>query len=280
MKHQVEQLTEDVEIKSGGQPKSWPAGSWKASIDLEDGSPKSNYYGATEKDVLDAVLSAQANASVRIKELKRAQHTAEPRAAVATPQVAPLTSDQAFKLTNDLNDPSKAPAAVARIVEAHVGIPLKTLGNNATEESQQRIAEKCGEAAAAFVDQNPEYKFCPHNSGLMVNYIAQKNWDPTDINAYQRTYNDLRAMGLLALNTAAAEEDQPEAAPPATAVTSVTRPRVAAVTSSGLRAANGSATPVTRKKMTRAELERMPANEYNRRLKEEPGFRAAVDALV
>ena len=104
MKHNVEQLTEDAEITSNGQHKTWASGSWKATIDLEDGSPVSNYYGATEKDVLDLVLTAQGHASKKIKEMKREQRqTAQPRSAAPPPEVPPpLTSDQAFKLTNDL----------------------------------------------------------------------------------------------------------------------------------------------------------------------------------
>lgn len=258
-----------------------------ATIDLEDGSSVSRYTGATMKEVADKLLTAQGNASVRIKQLKserppeklRSRQPLKPRA---------LTASERMEATHDLSDPTKAPEAVSRIVAAAIGAPLTEVASRLAESDDEDAARIAAEETQRFLRQTPEFYPTQHNNHVLMSYAEKFVGDATCAN-FITAFEYLRDHGLLTPRpetTSTADGVLPEArtdeAQPSTSQTGVrTRPRLA---TTGLRNNDTSGQQprtATRpaSKWTKAGILMMNGDEYRKLFDNDPEFRTAVDAL-
>jgi hypothetical protein len=270
-----------------------------ATVPGEDGHGTQVYEGDTEREVIEKLISAQANSTKKINDLSRQRKPATPTPAAPAPQPRDLTPDEKFRLTTDLQDPTKAAEAIQKVIETKTGTSLSKISETVNdEEIERRIEEGQAEtrrwlenspvAGRYFRDVNdptstPEQRQqAAINSEILLNRMQLQRLAITEENL-DTTFMALLEGGFFRELPASAPATEPGAPPvdssaqpgrgdsPRQAV----RPRG----STGLRNSHSSGyTTPTRETFTRADIERMPRAEYNQRIKD-PSFQAMVNRL-
>ncbi len=103
-----------------------------------------------------------------------------------------LTDEEKKALKADLLSPfdGKADAARAKLAEsAH-----NELRRKAAEETFEALSMA---ALETFKANNPDFYRCSPNARAIVNYVAARNLDPTDVKNLQKAYDVLRKNGVL-----------------------------------------------------------------------------------
>ena len=288
-------------------------GGWEVRVkSLIPGGQDQVYRGKTQKEVARKMAEGQANAQKRIHELDRAKRLKnillEPEVLAPAPtfERRQLTADETYKLTNQLTDPAKAPSALRALMEAELGAPLETVRGALSRTSLEAEENRSRVIAREWVENNPSFHASPENIQAMGNFFKERSWSVTTKNM-DIAYSFLDASG--ALSDAPVVEEVSETVPAGATVVPVVAapvpPVIPAAPASALpakplmyRPAGPSSTGVTRDSATVRpasqpagpvipkvvlsveEYRRTPMSEVRRRYRSEPGYRAAVDALI
>lgn len=209
----------------------------------------------------------------------------------------PLSAEERLEVIRDINDPENFDKAAERIVKATIGDPQAI--RNVLSQSQTDVAAMRAKAEAeAFVRSNPDYYVCAENVQTIFSWMIKNELQPVKDN-FQLAYDTLGPNGsnVLVARPAAVEppppppvvDPTPAAAEPA-APTRNLPPVLSRRNSSESGAArsndsgityeyrpNPNAAPIVFK--GKEALERMPGDEYKRRLLHEKGFKEAVEKL-
>ena len=258
-----------------------------AELQDDNGNQKSMFKGTSHKEVADKVLASYASSVAEFDRMKaqRKPDRAPVAAAIAAPKV--LTADESFRLGAQLSDPTTATKAVDELITARVGASPVEI-SRVLSDVQSREAEKYYAAEAqAFARDNPSY--FPDDAGAnrakLFSALQLKGLDLTR-NNLQIVYDELESQGLMLKRPEQFEQqqEQPDRQPAGKSAGEPnppqTRPRLAAY-STGIRSTDPVAPrpPSNPKpKVTRAELEAMPKEEYLTKMRD-PAFREAVDSL-
>lgn len=264
-------------------------GDYCAVIENAQGLRISTFKGKSYKEVADKLLDSQANANRRISQLQRPDKARLPQEIKVEESKAVSPADR-MRLATEITDPGSIVEAVTEIVtSAQGGVRPRDAVLNLSNMTQAQRDAYFQTEAAAFVQDNPDYYPVQQNQQKLFATLKNLMWDFTR-NNLAIVFQDLFSQGEMIpwpdtptdgppSNEAAAPNGQqrgptpPEPNPP-----SPTRPRSVGT---GLRSIDASASappPRAPKKLTRADIERMPRAEYNDRMRD-PAFRAAVDAM-
>lgn len=257
-------------------------GDYIAVIENSAGARISTFKGKTYKEVADQLLRSQENANREISRLRRPDQARIPQQ-IKT-ETKTLTPTDKLRLATDITDPEKVVETVTEIVTAaQDGVtPRQNVRNVATMTDQQRDDYYRTEAEA-FVKANPDYYPVQQNQQKLFAALEANRYDLTR-NNLSIVYQTLSDQGEL-IPWPAAEENieapEPPARPNGKPEPNPPSPRPRSI-STGIRRSDASATPPpppAPKKLTRADIERMPRREYMDKLANDPNFRKAVDAL-
>jgi hypothetical protein len=255
-------------------------GNYVAIIKNANGARVSTFKGKTYKQVADQALQSQVHANREISRLRK------PDAARPALRVEPkqLTHEDRLRLSNDITDPERVVEAVDEIVTARQGISPSATGKKLSEMDDAEREKYYGDEAKAFRMEHPDFYPVPQNRDALFDELKAQGWDLTRNNLaiVFQTLKERDEMvpwpegeqDLDTRNNTRTTNGQ------ATAPTAPS-PRPRSV-STGLRSTDASASappPATKKKYTRADIERMPRAEYNDRIRSDPEFRRQVDAL-
>jgi hypothetical protein len=255
---------------------------FSASVDLEipNGPGVQVFEGETHKEVADKLLAAQLSASGKIREQAAEIDKLTPAPVVHPASTGP-NADQRFAAAQDITDPDKIESAV----EAVVGVPLDKVRKLISREEQREGEERVRAASVGFVEETADYDVCSHNEKLMINYMGVNSLDLGKKEDYAEAWKNLKAAGLAKVK---GETAPPEEAPaqngglPASAPVTIRQRGV--LHSTGIRAGESSGAPAATAaaptKYTKADIEAMPANVYEWKLKNEAGFAKFIDALL
>jgi len=251
---------------------------WRRVIDAkEDGTGGEVFEADSAEELVEKIAAAKENANRKIREQNQELKRLRPVEVTQAPQKQELTPDDRFRLTQELQDPTKAPEAIRKIVDADLGSRIDTIeqANRMQAEAVGFIREveardnflPCAENQAAFEKWLSEYK---DDSGKTISL------PPTRKNL-QIAYDDLRDAGLLRFKEPKQEAKKEEEKP--AEESRIARPRGSQ--SSSLRTSNSTAANVapSKKGPSWAEIQAMSTDEYKNRLRNEPGFREYVDNL-
>jgi hypothetical protein len=273
---------EAYEINVDGEPKMV----FSATIDLEDGEAVQKFEGESHKEITDKLLIAQANATARIRELRKpATPPATPPKAPLQFNKKPLTADERFTMAQDLSDPEKAPEAIRRAVEAELGAPLETVREKLQSDQDRDLQDQIAAAISQFRSEAKDFLPSQHNEDLIIKYGELHNYPPNDVASYHQIWDALKQAGLAQVkvpennvdpNNPQPGNDANGGLPPR----SGTRPRLAS-SSTSLRRGDSDDAPSgpAKSKYTREMIDAMPEDEFDRKLESEPGFRKLVDSL-
>jgi hypothetical protein len=245
-------------------------------IDPENGTQPIRVWGRSKEEILEKAAKTVEHGARTISEL-RAQIT--PPSISKTPASAPppvskrtLSVEEQMRLTADLSNPAKAPAAVRKLLEFETGLDLKEMQHAKTMERIANIQANWSYSHPEFPKHPVNYKLINDAATLRVGY------ENITAEVMDQVYHELSASGLLV----AAEESQPPTPtvpPDETPATRTVRPRGA----TSMRRTFASPAPAAasrQPKYTKAQIDAMSSAELRRRMETEPGFAEALTALA
>lgn len=256
------------------------------------------YKAKTIKALLQETAKAIANGDVRIKELntelkiKRGTIVPDTGDDLVLPQVAPISADEAFQLSQDMLRPEGLPKAVRRVIEAELGAPLETIKSEREATRSAQFRERAFAAGRDFVQAHPEFIASRSNEEKMFEFMEQKNILPISLKNYDIAYAQIK--DTLDLR----EEIEEPAAAVVPAVVPVVPPVVPAAASTpaapararqattGVTSRNSSAPSNAAPTIaglpgypTRDEYNRMSSKEVQTRMERDPRFEEHVNLL-
>lgn len=268
--------------------------------------PPQHFEADTQKELLDKVAAAHKNASRKMyDEMKKRKFgdiiAPDPETPIQKFEARPLTADERVRIANASKDPATAIEAYQQMIEATFGAPIEKIRNTLQySEVRQRIDQSDYESRL-FAAAHPDYYPSDANKEKILTWL-EKHTPPLAITKknLELAYEDLTASNMLTLRppervSAKPEEVQapppPAAIPPAATAdpaitgptTEVQAPLVPKQSSSGLGRSDGSATPpATPPKapgITMAQINRMTSIDFDRRVREDPVFKKAVEEM-
>jgi hypothetical protein len=251
-----------------------PDGRFRLVIDPEDGTQPQYTYGKDKDEILEKVTRTAEHAARWIAPQKQNSSSAPlPKASSAervAPARKPMTADEQMRATSDLSNPAKAPQAVASLVNEATGGALDRLKQFEEKERRQQAANALAETAARWASQHPEFPRTPTNKKLLLDTaVLRVGIEAVTEDVLQSVYQELLEGDYLQDSDPAGQPDETPATRPARAreATSYRRTNLRATTPA----------PSTAPKYTRAEIDKLPADELLKRYNSDPEFRRAVD---
>jgi hypothetical protein len=272
--------------------------------------PLQKFEGKTQAELLEKIVAAHKNASVKVHQLQVANKLGtllepDPEEPIVEFKERQLTADERVKINKMLADPGTAPEAYKIMLEAQLGAPANVIRQKFQELEINKRQDKARVEGAAFLKAHPEYVDVDANNDLIVKYLNKRKLGYTKKNI-EIAYEDLKNSGVLIIQSPVAPVSKaietPTPASQATIPPVVTPvpgdsgqpkadtqvptgeqpPLQPKQSSSGLKRDNSSAQPGTEAPKTAGisirEINRMSAAEYSERLKD-PEFRKQVEAL-
>jgi hypothetical protein len=254
-------------------------GNYVAVIKNATGARVSTFKGKSYREVSDQLLKTAVNANREISRLRK------PDAARPALKIEPkqLSHEDRLRLSSDITDPERVVEAVDEIVTARQGMSLSASGKKFSEMDANERDAYYGEEAKAFRLEHPDFYPVPQNRDALFDELKAQGWDLTRNNLaiVFQTLKDRDELvpwpeGEQDLDTRINTNTNGKATAP-----TAPSPRPRSV-STVIRSSDASASappPTTKKKYTRADIERMPRAEYNDKIRSDPEFRRQVDAM-
>lgn len=212
-----------------------------------------------------------------------------------------LTADERFNLSQKIANPETASEAVDLLIESAFGAKPSVIVSQLNETQKFMIQQRAVDNYVEFVSMTPDYFDSPSNRASITKYMGKRNWAPTVAN-FNRAFQQM--VGQVGLLDSAPELHQvppvtpvpaPVAAPVVAPVAPAVNTQPPAATTPGLGseppqtkrhshvpsgltpsvASTAGDTPVG-KKLTVADLEKIPADQLRRNLAD-PAFRKLAD---
>lgn len=161
------------------------------------GRQPQKYYGSYEEIILK-IGQAQENASKRILELRTSRGGPDPVNELPRFERKALTSDQQFKIGQDLGDPAKAASAFDELCEARFGAKPDQIRQTLASATDAIAKETYRREGTAFMGAHPDYISTSDNEKAMLGYLEAHNMGITARN-FALAYDELKADGLLEL---------------------------------------------------------------------------------
>jgi hypothetical protein len=206
-----------------------------------------------------------------------------------------LNADERYQLTQDLNDPAKFEDAKVRLSEATFGATPDVITDVLNQSQRLLLENQVIRSFDEFIDRVGDgFYNVEANRETLTKWMGERNLEPSADNfeiALARTSALLVPAPVVQLAQAVAPvatvetESKPQVPPVAASrITSdaQTVQNARRQTPSGLNdrvsSSNGAA-PVSDRSLTLAEVDKMSADEYGKRVKSDPTFLATVDKL-
>jgi hypothetical protein len=187
-----------VEDGSASVDTNTKLGAFEREIDLGDGSGKQVFKGATAEELIDKLVTAQANATIKIREqqikLRARPDTQAPEVfAPGDPQA--LTADELFTLAQELqSDPAKA---FDKILQTQVGLSSAQLRQMAVDYGNNQQIALAAKAEQEFLAAHPnDFQPSAKNAQRIIDFIKSENLPYTSKNI-EYAFQELSEGGLL-----------------------------------------------------------------------------------
>ena len=275
----------DVEILYDGVEKLGE-GSYKLSVDPEDGTSPEVFYGATQADCFKKLRKSKAHATKELRRrARKLEITDELRALQVEvvpyePLLRPLalSPDDIFTMTErrkelrkKLDDPAEVLRATRELRQIEEKLYLASLSPEEcarkNEETERKRFSNGYNTAISWLANHPEFYNCTDNIKLLQEFMSNLNWAVTE-NNMDLAFSQLQEQGVLLERPEETEPDQPVVAQPASvvpvatpvAVTPAPAPASAAPkTRTSTQAATTGALPAATKVMRPGSSTGMPA---------------------
>jgi hypothetical protein len=170
---------------------------WRREIDCGDGAGVQVFEGDTKDELIEALSTAQLNATKKIREQnRRIKERILPEAAKAEVKFEPtaLTVDEQFAISQELQ--TNPAGAISKLFKSTVGVTPEELREVLAESRQAAQQAQNQREGAKFVNAHPEYKDDAVNGKAMMEYLQKNNMAATASN-YEIAFDALTETGLV-----------------------------------------------------------------------------------
>ena len=235
-------------------------------LTFEDGTTQ-NVYAPSEREMSVKLLGMYGNTRARVAELKTEKVTP------ATPPAPPvkLTVEQRMATVADLADPAKAGQALIQLVKDETGRDLQAekAADDAKRAEEARV-ERLRAITQEFISNNPDFVPSKRNAQLLRDRVASVyGIDHATATNWAEAFAQLRELGVL--ESAPATQETPSA----TRTAEPSAPAPARPSGTGTppsRLNGGGSRPATGQRETYEDFASLDPSDYERRLRNEPGF--------
>ena len=272
---------------------------------------KQRFSYNTQDELIEKLQSAHSNAILGMRDVKRKARLGTPETeALPTdlerlPQTIqfhqkPLTAEERYSISQDINDPEKFESARDRLLESGLGVTPTELRDTLNRQQQQTQQVMARQNAEVWLERHPEFYSCSENINTVCEWMTKTGLQPT-IRNFEYAQSKMEEAGLL-LSSPIVREVPPtpvvETVPvvervqePQSPVQEPVRINEAPVPQekrqshapSGLNnriaPTTGSMTPNKTDALTLRDVDAMSAEEYKKQLTTNPEFVKKVDAL-
>lgn len=243
-------------------------------IDPEDGSHPQRVYGKDMDEIIDKVARTVEHSARHIAALK----ATDPKARAeqpATPPAAPrkaMTADEQMRLTADLSNPAKAPAAARALVDEATGGALAEFEQDRIVRRRKEAVDRVAHMAARWAQEHPDFPLHPVNQKMLIDTAALRvGFEQITEQTLTQVFLELQDGGTLV--PPAEENDEPASGQPGESP--APRPARGREATSyrrhGLRAAPP-APAAPQPLYTRAQVDAMNSDVLAHKMRTEPGF--------
>lgn len=257
------------------------------------------FRGKSQQEVLDKVAEANKNLIKLNRELNRKIRLGEFEQDQLPPEASKITNtllqpkqlspEEKAQFARDILDPEKFDSVNEKLIEAQLGAKPEDIRNRINRQEQRLADIEAKQEAEAFAYSNPDYYICPENFRTITSWMVKNNLSPVREN-FQLAYDKLKAEGLMVSAPLPVPDPVQVQAPvhvdPAPAPVPVQREEfidgpTPVRQPSGLTREISSpvGTPVNKNTLTRRDIEKMPSDEYKRRILTDRNFAKQVDEL-
>jgi hypothetical protein len=257
------------------------SGNFVAIIENRAGDRISTFSGKTHREVADKLLESQVQSNRLVGRLIKPDRGRKPLE--VNPQE--LTTDDKFRLAQDLEDPNRSVDAVSEIMDRRLGASAPDVATAVAGMSQEDADRYYRVEAQAFVQECPQYYPVQQNQEALFRELEASGLDLTRNNLAIVFARLQQRGGLVAWpdsvppnGNGSNHEDtnaQPSATPQA-------RPRNIQSIATGIRSSDATALrprPSQPVKWSRAQIDAMSRAEFNGHMRD-PAFRKAVDEMA
>lgn len=283
----------EVEWVNNGEPDE--NGDITVHIKNSVGNRISTYKGKNEKEILDQAIRSNMESIRTINRLKKPD-TGRPGTKI---ERKAITESDRTRYAMEITDPDRVVETITEIVTKEQGISPAAVGHKLSIEEEAANAKYIQRESWAFRNANPDYYPVPQNMDALLDVLKANNWPISRTNlqiAYQtlldqetliqwpseeEKQNEITILEMNRQQQRPQETETPNGTTQPSTPTS--RPRNTSI-ATGIRNSDVSGTAPTpapkRPKYTRVDIETMSRADYEFKLKNEPGFRAFVDAMM
>lgn len=271
---------------------------------------KQRFSYTTMEELVEKLEKAHSNSILGMRDVKR-------KARLGTPEVdalpeelertpsfiqfkeKPLTTEERYAISQDMNDPAKFESARDRLLESSLGVPPAQLRETLNEQQQQTQQILARQNAEVWLERHPEFYSCAENINTVCEWMTKTGLKPS-VKNFEFAQAKMEEAGLLLSSPIVREvppvvtsvtseaEIQPE--PQAVAVepvrineVSVPQEKRQSHVPSGLNnrvAPVGGAMPTSdMEALTLKKIDDMPSEEYRKQIMTNPAFVKRVNEL-
>jgi len=274
---------------------------------------KQRFSYTTTEELIKKLETAHSNSILGMRDVKRKARLGVPEVDALpadlerTPAIIqfkekPLTAEERYAISQDMNDPAKFESARDRLLESAVGVPPAQLRETLNTTQQQNMQIIARQNAEVWLERHPEFYGCQENINTVCEWMTKTGLQPT-IRNFEYAQAKMKEAGLL-LSSPIVREVVPESVVPVTTVPSAPiQPEPQAVVQEPVRinetpvpqekrqshvpsGLNNRVAPVggpevvsATDKLTLRDIDAMPSEEYRKQIMTNPAFVNRVNEL-
>jgi hypothetical protein len=115
---------------------------------------------------------------------------------VVTFKEKPLTTEERYAISQDLNDPTKFDSARDRLFESAVGVPPAKLRDTLNQTQQQTQQILARQNAEVWLERHPEFYSCQENINTVCEWMTKQDLSPS-VRNFEFAQKQMEEAGLL-----------------------------------------------------------------------------------
>jgi hypothetical protein len=123
----------------------------------------------------------------------------------------PLTAEERYAISQDMNDPEKFESARDRLLESSLGVPPAQLRDTLNTQQQQTKQIMARQNAEVWLERHPEFYGCTENINTVCEWMTKTGLQPS-VRNFEFAQAKMEEAGLL-LSSPIVREVLPEAIP-------------------------------------------------------------------
>ena len=168
---------------------------------------KQRFSYTTMEELVQKLESAHSNSILGMRDVKR-------KARLGTPEVdslptelertpafvqfkeKPLTTEERYAISQDMNDPAKFESARDRLLESSLGVPPAQLRETLNEQQQQTQQILARQNAEVWLERHPEFYACAENVNTVCEWMTKTGLKPS-VKNFEFAQAKMEEAGLL-----------------------------------------------------------------------------------